>query len=377
MTTAPAIEAAKTWSSSILTMQEQNEDVVTEILLRLPSSASVARCRAVCRAWRGITSSPEFVAAYGRRRPLELIVQRSPSDNSVVVDTIPLATLDDVARRRCLHPGAGYPSGGRDWLMGSCDGLLLFEGFYGPETDHLYWVCDPVTRQWATVPPPQRTRARLTRHCGFYLHRPSGEHRILFLSNDTAHDGLPASHYVHSLEAAETRRLGPALAGLHVFAQAMTEYLDYHGKLHWIRHPEVDDTSDILVFDTMDGMLAAMMTTVVLDNRRITHMELWVLEDYSNDKSWTCRHRIRLPPTLFQACWAINYSSTSVIILGDDIITQSSVWLYDLTENRVVNQIQLLTVHHTAFVFKDSLQRHALFDRHKPPIPEPILQSAA
>ncbi|XP_066361559.1 uncharacterized protein [Miscanthus floridulus] len=47
--------------------------MVAEILLRLPS-ASVFRCRAVCRAWRGITSSPGFVAAYARRRPLELIV---------------------------------------------------------------------------------------------------------------------------------------------------------------------------------------------------------------------------------------------------------------------------------------------------------------
>ncbi|WVZ85893.1 hypothetical protein U9M48_032751 [Paspalum notatum var. saurae] len=47
-----------------------DEDVVTEILLRLPSAA-VLGCRAVCRAWRRITSSPGFVAAHARRRPLE------------------------------------------------------------------------------------------------------------------------------------------------------------------------------------------------------------------------------------------------------------------------------------------------------------------
>jgi hypothetical protein len=91
-----------------------------------------------------------------------------------------------------------------------------------------------ISRQWSAVALPHRNG--LTLPCGLYLHRPSGEHRLLFLANDTW-SGItgPASHYVGSLEldAARTyRRVGPALATVHVFSQAITsQCLDYHGKL--------------------------------------------------------------------------------------------------------------------------------------------------
>jgi hypothetical protein len=107
-----------------------------------------------------------------------------------------------------------------------------------------------ISRQWSAVALPHRNG--LTLPCGLYLHRPSGEHRLLFLANDTW-SGItgPASHYVGSLEldAARTyRRVGPALATVHVFSQAITsQCLDYHGKLHWLDHPEVRETDKILL----------------------------------------------------------------------------------------------------------------------------------
>ncbi|XP_004963539.1 uncharacterized protein LOC101767570 [Setaria italica] len=245
-----------------------NGDAVAEILLRLPSP-SVLRCRAICRAWRAISSNPGFVAAHAYLPP-----------------------------PRAHHPPDCHPL------------LLLFErdSFYG--TDHL--VCNPVTRQWTAVPP---LCARLmTRLCGFYLHGPSGEHRLLFLANDDDYGGrgTSVSHYVRSLEAGETRRLGPAAATVNVFSQIYHKYLDYHGKLHWLRHPEVGRTDKILVFDTvsealrrtsqpplmmnrydepslleMDGMVA--MAAILHGSQ---HMDLWVLEDYGSDEKWTRRHRI-------------------------------------------------------------------------------------
>lgn len=229
--------------------RDLNDDVVAEILLRLPP-ASVFRCLAVCRAWRAIGGSPGFVAAYDacRRRPLELIVQRHGANG--VLDTIPVATLDE-GRRRCINPG--YPkctSTGRIMgaysLRGSCDGLLLFEGdvYHGDDQ----WICNPVTRQWTAVPPHKS--GTMTRCCGFYLHRPSGEHRLLFITNEDGR-GTSAAHYVRSLEDGEFRRLGPAAATVELFSQFILEYLDYQGKIHWINHPEVKETDEILVFDTV------------------------------------------------------------------------------------------------------------------------------
>ena len=190
-------------------LQHLNDDMVAEILLRLPS-ASVFRCRAVCRAWRGITSSPGFVAAYARRRPLELIVQRHGANG--VLDTIPLALGDEEEEaRRCLHPGyprceivPGLFKGGYS-LVASCvdGGLLLFERFMHGDVS-LYLVCNPVSRQWVIVPLHSR---RMTRPCALYVHRPSGEHRLLLLANDDECNGWGkwASHYT----SARSRLLRP------------------------------------------------------------------------------------------------------------------------------------------------------------------------
>ncbi|OEL36524.1 hypothetical protein BAE44_0002456 [Dichanthelium oligosanthes] len=111
------------------TSRDLNDDVVTEILLRLPSAA-VLPWRAVFKAWRRIIASPVFLAVHSRRFPLELIVQRhGVNDEVAALDTVPPLTLDET-RRRCLHvprQRGGYS------LIASCDGLLMFER--GPGMD--------------------------------------------------------------------------------------------------------------------------------------------------------------------------------------------------------------------------------------------------
>ncbi|CAN6304902.1 unnamed protein product [Urochloa humidicola] len=73
-----------------------NDNVVDEILLRLPS-ADVLHCRAVCKAWRRITSSPVFLAAYSRP---ELIVPHRGVKSELVLDTFPQLLAVDETRQR-------------------------------------------------------------------------------------------------------------------------------------------------------------------------------------------------------------------------------------------------------------------------------------
>ncbi|TVT97187.1 hypothetical protein EJB05_52587, partial [Eragrostis curvula] len=357
-----------------------NDDLLTEILLRLPS-LSVLRFRAVCRAWRALTSTPAFVAAHARRRPLELISQHHMSAGSLL-DTVPLATLDE-EKRRCLDPGhPPVAADARDEAMGlghrliaCCDGLLLYEYCRRVAFPH-YLVCNQVTRQWTAVPAPSSDK--LTLPCGFYLHEPTGEHRILFLTNDEESGGMgySASHFVRSLEAAETRRLGPASKALHVMDPLfMAEGWYYRRKFHWLNHPEAkkDAGNIILAFDTvsetfrrmrrptaarawdhlflmeMDGMLA--MTAA---SRGV--MDLWVLEDYSKDDTWTYRLRIDLPPTMMTADCAINVDPAILLLID---YGNRSLGLYHLTEKRVLKEIQLRAG--ARYVFRDSLPRHAFF----------------
>ncbi|TVU01930.1 hypothetical protein EJB05_52577, partial [Eragrostis curvula] len=356
-----------------------NDDVVTEILLRLPS-LSVLRFHAVCRAWRALTSTPAFVAAHARRRPLDLISQHHMSAGSLL-DTIPLDTLDE-EKRRCLDPGHPPEASAytciegmrrKHRLIACCDGLLLYEcsQFAFPH----YLVCNPVTRQWTAVPAPSSNK--LTLPCGFYLHEPTGEHRILFLTNDEESGGMgfSASHFVRSLEAAETRRLGPASEAVHVMAPLfMAEGWYYRRTFHWLSHPEAKEDAGniILAFDTvsetfrrmrrptaartwghlflmeMDGMLA--MTAA---SRGV--LDLWVLEDYSKDDTWRYLLRIDLPPTMMTADCAINVEPAILLIDYGN----RSLGLYHLTEKRVLKEIQLRAG--ARYLFRDSLQRHAFF----------------
>ncbi|KAL6618676.1 hypothetical protein ACP70R_033815 [Stipagrostis hirtigluma subsp. patula] len=336
-TTAPPATEATT------SLDHLNDDVVTAILLRLP---------------------PAFVAAHARRRPLELLVQRDGANG--VLDTIPLPSLDD-AGRRCLLPG--YPECGVKFtfargysLVDSCDGLLLFEGH--PFANYL--VCDPTSRQWAELPPAHH-HGVLTLACGFYLHGPSGEHRLLFLANGAGW-GEPAAHFVHSLEAGETRRLGPSAepVDVNIIDAIGAAYLEHRGKLHWVNHPEAKQADKILSFDTvsetfrrmarppardcldrlflleLDGKLAM---TAILDGS----MDLWVLGDYSDDESWTRRLRVDLSPPLTDARWAMRVDDEGqnnvMILLGNE--TNCTLGLYDLTERRVLKHIQVAdgTIH--------------------------------
>lgn len=290
--------ATQAEEASFTSHPQLNDDVVTEILLRLPST-SVLRCRTVSRAWRAITTRPDFLAAHARRRPLELIVTEGMAG---ALHAVPLDDLDD-ARIRCLLP--------RGRLIASCDGLLLLE-VRGQVNIERLLVCNPVTRQWTAVPLPRSDT--LTRACGFYLHRPSGEHRLLFLTNDDDRGGMgtSASHYVRSLETGETRLLGPAAATVHLFTMT-PRALHHRGNLHWVEHPEAQEAQEILVLDTVQetfrrmprppvgsfyddaGGLFLLETTqgkLAVAAMPWRSVDLWVMEDYNNGQSWTRRHRL-------------------------------------------------------------------------------------
>ncbi|RCV16263.1 hypothetical protein SETIT_3G124000v2 [Setaria italica] len=278
--TAQAIQS--TMSSS----PDLNGDAVAEILLRLPSP-SVLRCRAICRAWWNCPPAPE--TRRGTRNPSNSDIMTAVAIEGAEGRPVALAgsahgrggrggdrrgrpaTLAARGRQGKVGEGRGQrlvlvALAGEWWDPPDCHPLLLLferDSFYG--TDHL--VCNPVTRQWTAVPP---LCARLmTRLCGFYLHGPSGEHRLLFLANDDDYGGrgTSVSHYVRSLEAGETRRLGPAAATVNVFSQIYHKYLDYHGKLHWLRHPEVGRTDKILVFDTVSEALRRTSQPPLMMNR--------------------------------------------------------------------------------------------------------------
>jgi F-box interacting protein len=287
-----------------------DEDVLTEILLRLPSK-SVLRARAVSKQWRYIATRPCFVAAYSVRRPPEIIVfyeldqDGNPVPDSKTIDgkyrqavgAINFAAQEeDLVRRPILH----YP-GGTLHLHAFCDGLLLF--CRGGER---LFIFIPATRQVTFLPSLPITSPRASvQAVGFYRHRASGEYRVLCQ--------VEQIHYILSAGAGagEPQRLADSIA-FPTFPG-----VSLHGSLNWLICPEKSSDPDRMVaFDTvldkfrrmapplvpaagsscyraphlfeMHGMLAASAV------RDVPHMDVWVLQDY-NRESWAWHLRITIP----------------------------------------------------------------------------------
>ncbi|CAM0871396.1 unnamed protein product [Alopecurus aequalis] len=321
------------------------DDVVWEILQTLPSSA-VLRSRAVCKTWHRITTDPTFLAAHADRQPAELL---AVTGEGSLLDTIPLSLqVDDLTRCRSQLQFPDHCVART--MLGSCDGLLLFEKSPPGIRSCDFYVCNPVTRQgvWLDLVPPS-CHGNFARMCGFYRHGPSGEHRLLVLANE--HDTGPAAHYVFSVTAASEppRRLGPVADGvvLQIYSSVHNDYVLHRNKLHWTMHPVARSAEKILTFDTvseafqlissppwpsdqyyqpqeiclleLDGMLAATANEPSSDS-----MELWVLEDYENDRSWSRRFRIDMPPH-FYARWATGTGNGSMGTSGHFLFKDSLV----------------------------------------------------
>ncbi|XBJ06680.1 hypothetical protein VPH35_012311 [Triticum aestivum] len=376
-----------------------DEDVITEILLRLPCT-SVLRSRAVCKACHRITTDPSFLAAHAERRAAELLVVSAEPrwDYEDRLDTIPLSLrADDVpaGRRRELH----YPEHcDVHLLVGCCDGLLLFllDRFPPGQCCSYFFVCNPVTRQgtWLDLMPPA-CRGNLLALCGFYRHGPSGEHRFLVLANERQIPKIPtnmpfvtgsAAHYVFNFSAATVsseapRRLGPVpenvLVKPYCSQNQPPRHLYHRGKLHWTTHPQATSTGktefrliscpewprgrysylhDLCLMELHDRL--AITTTLLCGD----FMELWMLEDYDgDDRSWSHRFRIQLPPP-FCVRWTMGTGIPNVILVGSYMEKLAAV--YHLNENWSVEKIGFINSNTPArhFLFKESLVPHAFFD---------------
>ncbi|CAN6200187.1 unnamed protein product [Urochloa humidicola] len=310
------------------------EDNVTDILLRLPAK-SVLRCRAVCKAWRDITSNPGFLSAHASLQPADVVIYTyqyvspapAPSRRrrggrghlvDIGLDVVPVSFSDEVGHRRHL---LRYPKT-QDWLLlASADGALLFK-----KNEWVYVICNPVTRQWAQLPrlpPPQEQhdrRARTDREFAFYLDISSGEYRLLcrrsltttgtwcILSTGGGARAKPRRVDMSAAEAAGITDLVPCLRTTKAPLVAL------HGRLHWPpQHTAAvaDGQAQMVVFDmssekfhitagppTITGMFMKLFDMegllVAADFGTAKHVDLWFLEDYDN-KRWELRRRVATP----------------------------------------------------------------------------------
>ncbi|KAF8726845.1 hypothetical protein HU200_019325 [Digitaria exilis] len=343
-----------------------DEYALSEILVRLPSK-SVLRCRAVCKQWRRITTDRAFLAAHAAHRPRQMLVVTA----SLTVSAVPLSLdprpADDMGRRGYLCDPTARDKDGKVDSMGiplaSLDGLLVLR--QGPD---LFVVCNPMTRQWRKLPALSPRPCFQVFACGFYLHSPSGEYRLLC-------HGDTGGYYVLSAGAAVPRRLAhaPADRPLECHPAAC------RGILHWSSfQPEATRAGKMLAFDTVTEKFWLMarppcnmlpMALLELDGalcavamQGVTLLSVWVLQDYESER-WTLRNQVVVqPPKSLNDQWV----SMAISGGGDAILIghprcSHLVRLCDLKEKKVRKQMDLVSVP-TFLVFSESLVSHGFFD---------------
>ncbi|RLM80003.1 hypothetical protein C2845_PM12G01650 [Panicum miliaceum] len=340
-----------------------DDDVLAEILLLLPPE-SVLRSRAVCKSWLRVTTCPAFLAAYSRRRPLELLVypdgyKLRPDDiKNILAGVDPLDSSSAWGYRRFLRLDKSLRA------VDSRDGLLLLA-----LRNTAFLICNPATRQLASLPSPAPEPCMSVVASGLYFHQPSGEHRVLCIGqhyrrcppprgqaappNDAEEGG--DFHYILSTGAAEPRRLGPVARGSRNPLPSGCVALG--GVLHWLRHPEAGGSGDMVAFDTasetfrripppplagphphhlrafdMGGTLAVSAVT-----QASLRMDVWALE--SDGEAWARRLRIDLPPRRIPE---FQPSDEAVAVLeGGLLVVVGDGWvaLHDVEAKRAVSRV--------------------------------------
>ncbi|CAI0546097.1 unnamed protein product [Linum tenue] len=127
-----------------------DDDLLLEILIRLPDPGTALRCKPVCKRWSSLISSPYFNRRFISHHQSKN-AEGPPGEPSSLLSFIPLPN-EEIRRRSIIF---------------DCFKDLLLCGFtergdYNGELARLYLVCNWFTKQWIALPlAPERTESPL------------------------------------------------------------------------------------------------------------------------------------------------------------------------------------------------------------------------
>lgn len=368
-------------------------ELLLDMLLRLPPK-SVIRCRAVCKAWRRITTDRAFLLAHHGRQPsqrlLSFVRDVGPNGGCGIIDLNLLDYCIEAVDFRTREFRSVVRFTGNDYsrfdeddcpftVHAACDGLLLMSYY-----DSLY-ICNPATREWASVRPPS---LRTHKIAGLYVHSPSGEYRVL--SYREVRQTRTNEFFINTVGSKNMRRIKfgsysesmrNLLAGGSKATKFFMPFLS-NGKLHWL--PQSTPPKNILVFDTMAEEFSWLPTpvetwhvvlllevegTLAMSESRVgtSKVDLWVLQDYKS-AVWVHKYQIELPAAEIYLIAKHERWTSQVVSADGDVLVDCTDWCttgwqlhYDRKGNLLrkfqCNPSLSLTTH----ILKESLLPHPFF----------------
>ncbi|TKW30865.1 hypothetical protein SEVIR_2G066000v4 [Setaria viridis] len=127
------------------------DDAIVEILSRVPAR-SISRFKCVSKPWRDLIADPLY-----RKRLPQTLEGFFCSDGAGAAGGFRWRFISLPGRSAPLaEPSSSFltklPGIRNIRLLGSCNGLLLFEDGGNPATAPAYVVCNPATEEWVAVP---------------------------------------------------------------------------------------------------------------------------------------------------------------------------------------------------------------------------------
>ncbi|CAI0546946.1 unnamed protein product [Linum tenue] len=225
--------------SSIISTLGDDEDLLVEILIRLPSPKSAIRCKSVCRRWNALISAPYF-----SRRFVSHHQTKSPAAAAQNESEQPVLAISQI--RQLISSFLPFPYG-TEFKFSVLDSVkdLLLLGFWGPETSEqelrrTHLVCNPFTKQWVALPLAPKMAARYSRYRWVVklVCEPFDEFRVVRMYNPMTVRGGPAKVDVYvfcSRSGRWTKSVLTLDANLRCWGcTAYERVVSTNGKFYWL-----------------------------------------------------------------------------------------------------------------------------------------------
>ncbi|VFQ80308.1 unnamed protein product [Cuscuta campestris] len=285
------------------------DDILINILSRLPADA-VLRCRKVCRHWRSLTSSTDFIALQNQRAPSVLLVHQHQSSDAIYMRSryyvydAPAKKL----RRISFKSKFGFEGRAKQFtrvsLSGACGPLLHYRvhGNYNGWWGIHNFAFNLFTRQLGAL---KMRGDGYKGVCGMFFNEPRNKYNYLYMLRNSKES---FRFYVYSLDSRTDEEIAcssflcqlcsgrsPVVVNRALYLMvypfgadkddckhAVLVFEMDSGNFHTLPHPEFECPRTELHHIDMhlfvhDGHLCMCHSDLVRG-----HLDLWILEDYAN-----------------------------------------------------------------------------------------------
>ncbi|KAE9456242.1 hypothetical protein C3L33_11856, partial [Rhododendron williamsianum] len=276
----PRNRRANIAAAAATTISELPDDVIFDILVRMPDIKSVIRCKRVCKKWRNLILQPCFAKSQSSRGslPPSLIFYSPPNVFTNPARFGILELDDDLDRLSSQNATITFRSGiyiphkhYERRLIGACNGLVCLQ----VEEDIL--VCNPIflqgRRPLVLPKPAHSSRSRF----GFGFSPSSDEYKVL-RCNET-NEGHILSIEVFTLGRDDTWR---SIGGGHdgkPFRRSSTflgiDFVFVNGALYWLGEDMASRLS--LCYFDMDNEELGSTLPLPCHNEGLFHLGVWII----------------------------------------------------------------------------------------------------